>query len=322
MKETVDSTYTLPCSHTVHCVEFSPFEWSCQLLAVGTSSGISVFSCRFQEEDAEISKGIEYTRLRDFSTKSSALAIAWSPQTSLKVLPKHMSFAVATVDGTLTVFSTDMNTSNTITILSGHKGFVNSITYEPDEGTRLASTGDDMTCRIWALTDVKQESIFQLTSPGVSVCWHSDERYKLMVAQKDGTIRFFSLHNNQPIMSLSCGQTPLLSADWSRHNNLLVGAVAGSDWMIFDVSRSSTPIEKRQAHNEGARNFKWSRCHESLLATCGRPGRQLKVFNTRHQQLHVNVHLKVSYGLSWHLHLPIVAVGGDKAVHFWTVESI
>ena len=61
---------------------------------------------------------------------------------------------------------------------------------------------------------------------------------QLMVAQKDGLIRFFSLHNQQPIQSLSCGQSPLLSADWSRHNNLLVGAVCGSDWLVFDVSSS------------------------------------------------------------------------------------
>lgn len=47
----------------------------------------------------------------------------------------------------------------------------------------------------------------------------------------------------------------------------------------------SLPIERRQAHNEGAINFQWSRCHELLLATCGRPGHQLKVFNIRHQQV-------------------------------------
>ena len=47
----------------------------------------------------------------------------------------------------------------------------------------------------------------------------------------------------------------------------------------------STPLDKRQAHVEGARSFRWSRCHESLLATLGRPQRQIKVFNTRHQQV-------------------------------------
>ncbi|XP_005109199.1 nucleoporin Nup37 [Aplysia californica] len=324
MKEdSQECTYTIPCEDTVQCVEFSPFEWSYQLLAVGTSSGVSVYSCRFQEEDAEVANGIEFKRLRDFPSKSATpLAIAWSPQTSLQVLPKLMSFAVAADDRTLQIFATDMNSTHSVKVLSGHSDYVNALTFDPNEGVLLASTGDDMTCRVWSVSDGTQESIFQLTSPGMSVCWHADEPFKLMVAQKDGTIRFLSLHNQQPIMSLSCGQSPLMSADWSRHNNLLVGAVCGSEWLVFNVSVSSLPIERRPAHNEGGKHFRWSRCHESLLATCGRPGRQLKVFNTRHQQLHVSTSLPISYGLSWHLHLPLVAVGGDRAVHLWTVESI
>lgn len=321
--ENSDSSYVIPCDGTALCVEFSPFEWSSQLLAVGTTtSGVSVFSCRFKEEDNEIKGNIEYTRLRDFPMKCNPLCIAWSPQTSLHVIPKSMSFAVAADDKSLKIYASDMNATNSSKILWGHKSFVNALTFDPSEGTHLASTGDDLTCRVWSVTECKQEVLYQLTSPGMAVAWHGDEPYKLMVAQKDGLIRFFSLHNQQPIQSLSCGQSPLLSADWSRHNNLLVGAVCGTDWLVFDVSSSSLPIERRQAHAEGARLFRWSRCHESLVATCGRPGQQLKVFNTRHQQEHVNTSLKVAYSLSWHLNLPIVAVGGDKAVHMWSVKSL
>ena len=47
-EENQKCTYKIPCSETVQCVEFSPFEWSCNLLAVGTQSGVSIFSCRFQ----------------------------------------------------------------------------------------------------------------------------------------------------------------------------------------------------------------------------------------------------------------------------------
>ncbi|RUS90847.1 hypothetical protein EGW08_001354 [Elysia chlorotica] len=319
-----DSTCIIPCDGTVQCVEFSPFEWSSQLLAVGTtSSGISVFSCRFQEEDSEVKNNIEYTRLRDFPLKCNPLCIAWSPQTSLHVLPKTMRnlsiYLTYRLDLDLRL---DLDHENQIWILWGHKGFVNALTFDPTEGTHLASTGDDLTCRVWNVAEAQQEILYQLTSPGMAVAWHGDEPYKLMVAQKDGLIRFFSLHNQQPIQSLSCNQSPLLSADWSRHSNLLVGAVCGSDWLVFDVSSSSLPIERRQAHAEGARLFRWSRCHESLVATCGRPGRQLKVFNTRHQQEHVNASLKVAYSLTWHLNLPILAVGGDKAVHLWSVKSL
>ncbi|XP_041354398.1 nucleoporin Nup37-like [Gigantopelta aegis] len=89
--------YTIPCPEVVLCVEFSPYEASCQLLAVSTSTRVTVFSCRFEEEDADVD-GIEYTQIRDFQTENQTSTIAWNPETSLSVLPKFLSFATAELD--------------------------------------------------------------------------------------------------------------------------------------------------------------------------------------------------------------------------------
>ena len=43
-----ETTYNIDCHDIVEVVEFSPFEWSSDLLAVATSARISVGSCRFQ----------------------------------------------------------------------------------------------------------------------------------------------------------------------------------------------------------------------------------------------------------------------------------
>lgn len=59
-----------------------------------------------------------------------------------------------------------------------------------------------------------------------------------MVAEKNGTIRFYDLITQQAILSLECEQTPLMSADWCLKNTLKIGAVAGSDWLIWDITRS------------------------------------------------------------------------------------
>ena len=60
-----------------------------------------------------------------------------------------------------------------------------------------------------------------------------------MVGQKDGVIKIFSLSGQQQLMSFDTGQVPLMEADWSVGNKgLLVGAVAGTDWFMFDVSVS------------------------------------------------------------------------------------
>ncbi|KAK6188467.1 hypothetical protein SNE40_004636 [Patella caerulea] len=313
------SQYTIPTSDVVQCVEFSPFPWSAKLLAVATGNRVTAFSCVFQEEDEEVN-GFEYTHIREFKLDCKSSALAWSPETSLSTIPKLMSFIAAGEDYKLRLVQSDLKEDDTVLAFEGHTSYVNSVTFDPNQGEQVASTGDDLTCRIWN-KDGDVISVFQLTSPGMSVCWHNEEELKILVAQKNGIIRIFSLVNQQTIMSLNCGQSPIMAADWSRHNCLLVGAIAGTDWMMFDTSLSSQPIEKRQAHTDGGKYFKWSRCHESLLATIGRPGRQIKVFNKRHQQLHINTSLPVAYGLTWHLHLPVMAVGGDKRVHIWVVES-
>ena len=59
-----------------------------------------------------------------------------------------------------------------------------------------------------------------------------------MVAEKKGIIRFYDLVSMQAIMSVFVNQVPLMSADWSPSNPVMVGGVALDDWHIWDVSRS------------------------------------------------------------------------------------
>ena len=47
----------------------------------------------------------------------------------------------------------------------------------------------------------------------------------------------------------------------------------------------SWPLDNKLAHAEGGHMASWSRSHEHLLATTGRPGCQLKVFNIRTNQV-------------------------------------
>lgn len=59
-----------------------------------------------------------------------------------------------------------------------------------------------------------------------------------MVAEKKGTIRFYDLVTQRAILSLDSGQMPIMSADWCLMNTIKVGAVVGSDWVIWDITRS------------------------------------------------------------------------------------
>ena len=56
----------------------------------------------------------------------------------------------------------------------------------------------------------------------MTVSWHPEEVSKLMVAEKNGVLHMFNIVSYHPILSLDCGTGPLLSADWSLYNSLLI----------------------------------------------------------------------------------------------------
>ena len=79
----------------------------------------------------------------------------------------------------------------------------------------MPSTGDDLTARVWTLkspsnptdpsnddADIPPEmtALFPLGSPGVALGWHPDDPAKLMVAEKEGVIRFYNVSNQQVLI--------------------------------------------------------------------------------------------------------------------------
>jgi len=273
-----------------------------------------------KEEDPEI-EGICFELQRDFHHDTRVSAIAWSPETSLAVLPRVLRFCTAGSDGQLRVFSSNLKDDDKLELLKGHTDYVNSISYDPDKGRHIASTSDDHTCRIWG-TDGATVACFPLGAPGMTVCWHPQDSMKIMVAEKKGIIRFYNVLTQQPIMSLDCGHMPLMSADWCHGNALQVAVMAGTDWFVFDTSRSSRPIENKQVHAEGGAMVRWSKSHAHLLATTGRPAAQVKICNIKTNQIPVSCRLHIANWVSWHLRMPILAVAADKKLYFWQTETV
>ncbi|XP_023672670.1 nucleoporin Nup37 [Paramormyrops kingsleyae] len=317
------ASYTVPCEDYVNVVEFSPFQSGVagNLLAYGGNQHVVVGACRFQEEDAEV-EGVEFTTLRVFHHGVPVDGLAWSPESRLDHLPQLIRFCTAAVDWKLRLLTSDLQDRHEMQVMEGHTDYINDLVFEPSEGKQLASVSDDLTCRLWDL-EGNQTASFLLRSPGMSVCWHPEEVYKLMVAEKCGVVRFYDLLTQQAILSLDSGQTPLMSADWCLTNTIKVGAVVGNDWVIWDITRSSYPQEKRPAHVDKARLFRWSKANENLFATTGCPGKinsQLLVHHLGHPQPVMIGSSVVGAGLSWHRTLPLCVIGGDRKLSFWLTE--
>lgn len=315
--------YTVDCEDYVHVVEFNPFESGEEgsLLAYGGNNYIVIGICRFPEVDSSV-EAFVYKTLKTFQHGVRVDAMAWSPETRLDALPPLIRFCTAAADKTLRLFTSDLHDKNEYKVIEGHSGYINDLVFAPKEGKDIASVSDDHTCRIWDL-DGNQKASFVLRSPGMSVCWHPSEEFKLMVAEKNGTIRFYDVITHQAILSLESEQMPLMSADWCLRNTLKVGAVAGNDWLLWDMTRSSYPQDKRPAHVDKARIFRWCKSNENVFATTGCPGKvntQLLIHHFGHPQPILIGSASVGSGLSWHRNLPLCVIGGYRKLLFWLTE--
>nr|XP_015207375.1 PREDICTED: nucleoporin Nup37 [Lepisosteus oculatus] len=177
-------SYALPCEDYVHVVEFSPFESGspASLIAYGGNQFVVVGTCRFQEEDTEV-EGVEYCALRMFLHGVPVQAIAWSPESRLDSLPQQIRLCTAGADKKLRLLTSDLRERSDLRVMEGHTNYINHLNFEPREGKQIASVSDDHTCRVWEL-DGSQSASFLLRSPGMSVCWHPEEAFKVGTINK------------------------------------------------------------------------------------------------------------------------------------------
>lgn len=307
--------HRIPLASRVFCTEFSPFEWSAGLLAIGFQSSLTVGQVFLPEEGDR--PDFHFEVVQEVHHDTRVQAIAWSPRTSLAVAPKSLEFATSGTDHKLRLFSSDLETVN-MRVLRGHTDYINSIVFEPEKGEQVVTGSDDHTVRMWE--DGECVSSLHFKSPVMSVSWHQEDLGKLLVGQKSGIISLLNSSSLQAILSVDCGAAPLLATDWCHSNSLLLAAAVSMDLVQFDLSRPSLAAGRRTVHSEGARLVRFSRANDSLIATAGRPGNCLKVSHAKSSQALVSTQQAVVGGMSWHLRLPYLAVGNDREVSLYKIS--
>lgn len=316
--ESVKKSWSIPINDQVNVVQFCPYSWAGSLIAVG-GYRLKIAKCIFQDDDAEIQcNGYRFDVIRELNHGCRIHAISWSPETSLDVSPKIIRFATAGADKKLRIFNSTLK-DDSVQIIEGHGDYINDVAYEPSCGSQLATVSDDYTCRIWG-SDGTAKVTFTLAAPGTSVAFHKEDPKKLMVAQKNGIIRFYNLLTQRPIFSVDCGSAPLLAADWNPADSLMVGCVAGNHCYIWNIAVTSRPQESYLVHSDGATSFAWARNNSNLIATIGMPGNQVKVTNLMHTKVALEQQLQVVGSLSWHHNLSILAVASDNKILMWKVD--
>ena len=270
-----DPVERLEFSGRVFATKFSPFPSSSNLLAVGLQSSVTIGQCVFPEENSDNTEGFQWTVLKEIHHDTRVQTIAWSPKTNLMMSPKVLEFATSGTDHKVRQFTSDGD-SVQVKVLKGHSDYVNTCVYEPETGDQLLTGSDDHTVKMWEAGDCV--STLHFKSPVMTVAWHTEEVGKVLIGQKSGVISLYNAVSLQPIMSLDCSLSPLLSIDWSEANSLHVTAVVSSELVMFDMSSPSQAVMSRTVHSEGAR---YVASTDMLVATGGRPGNCVKVWHSK-----------------------------------------
>ncbi|XP_055530952.1 nucleoporin Nup37 [Wyeomyia smithii] len=312
-------THSISFTDKISTFELSSYEWSQNLLCVALPDKLLLGVVRFPEEsDLEC---FEWNQLKEIHHETRCHAVAFAPETSLAVLPKVIVICTAGADFNLRILNSDLEDDNTVQILSGHRSYINQVSWDPD-GEYLASCGDDHMCIMWKRKEnFSKGSTFFFGSAVVSAKWHPDETGKVLIAEKSGIVHLYNVESKLAILSVESSKNPLNYADWSLNNSALVVALAGGELVFWDLKKPSRPIENKRIHEDCGHIVKFAPHSEAIVASVGRPRTTLKVIHAKNQIPQVEAKLLLYGGLCWHYQLPYVVAGQDKKLCFWEICS-
>lgn len=322
----------IPTSEAVKVVEFFHQKSAgSALLGYATDNFLGIVVLHFPqlEPDLEQFSVEQLTQIKASSVRS----FAWSPQTSLLVHPVGISFCTASLDCQVHLYKLNSKHEVTKSVIGEHTSFVNDVAFEPLRWELVASVGDDKKLRVWSsdvdriANDRSVEGVFPLTARGMSVKWNISDPGKLIVAQVNGLIRMYdaAISPIQPILSLETptanSSTGLFACDWSIANPVLIGAVIGENWNVWDVSKSMLPEASGKAHPSHAIAFRWSVTDENVFATRSRY-HETSVYNAATDKVELNATSVLGAGVSWHNVLPVLAVGDQEKIIVYSMDPV
>ncbi|XP_031640434.1 nucleoporin Nup37 [Contarinia nasturtii] len=313
--------FVIPLNKQIYCFKISPYEASSNLFVAALVNKIVIGLLHFPEDNNN--EEFTWERLRELDQDTRSHAIAFSPETSLSMLPKPtIKFCTAGADFIVRIFRSNLDDNDTVQEVNRHTSYVNDVAWDLS-GKYLASVSDDHSCQIRSQNDdFKSEIIFRLKSPGITVCFHPENPDKVLVAEKRGTIVIFNIENQNAVNSIETNKSPLMGADWNLRNQFLVTSIAAGEASVFDLRCPYRAMETKTLHEDGGLTIKYSPNAQQVVASVGRPAVTLVVAHIKSEKTELPIlvaSLKLYGGLSWHSRLPYICCADDSKLSIWKV---
>lgn len=322
---------------SVKKVEFFPYEWSQNLLAVCLPNEVKIFSYNSPqiENNGESVTSVDENSLQPLMTipfQSRIDHFSWSPRTNVSTLKPIIQFAVCDNNSNLIFCTADLSKDSVRTLDSDLSSYVKTtetkieadiiykIAYDHQNGDYIAFTADN-SCYLWDCEESELKAQFLLQTSGLGICWHRDEKNKLMVAERSGLIRIYNLDTLRPMYTLismdpsnDSVNLSLLSFDWCQTNPEIVIATTRSDIIFWNTSNSCLP-EKIIDNLEMIKYSKIAKFKDDIIGyhtgtdTCSK----LTILNYRlNQVVYQTNNMKLLNSFSFNSILPVVAIANEQ----------
>lgn len=321
-------TFTVNLKEKINCFELGWSEFMTNFAVVALTDKIILALVKFPEDSTD--ENFEFRELKELHSEATRIeALAISPDSSIAVIPNHVIFCAAGSDFLLRVYSSDLQSKDTVQTLSGHKSYINSIAYDFG-GQYLASGSDDHTVALWnSRENYKKEATYYFKSAVMSCKWHPAEPEKLLVAEKSGNIHLLAINRprnvlensaEEILLTVQAPRCPLMSADWALSNSAFICCLAGGDKFVWDLKTPSRPIDaKTSLHHDVGIVIKFLANTELATASIGKPLTTLKIIDCKSQLPQVEAPLTLFGGIGVHTHHPYVVIGQDRKLCFFKI---
>ena len=149
-----------------------------------------------------------------------------------------------------------MALSQRVAVLRGHTDTVRGIAWNPD-GTRVVTTSDDGTARIWNARTGDQITILLGHHRDVRSSGWSYDGGRIVTASGDGTARIWDARTGSLLKTLRGHEAAIRSVAWSRDGEQIVTASDDKTARIWDVM-SGKQILVLRGHEGFVRSAGWS----------------------------------------------------------------
>lgn len=320
---------------SVKKVEFFPYEWAQNLLAVCMPNEVKVFSFNSYQQENNSESHTNENNLQPLMTvplqDGRIDHFSWSPRTNVATLKPIIQFAVCDNNRNLMFCTADLSKETVRTLDQDLSAYVKTvekkidadivykISYDHDNGEMIAFTADN-SCFLWNCELSKLDQ-FSLQSSGVGICWHRDEKNKLMVAERSGLIRIYNLETMRPIYTLLSMEPfneavtfPLISFDWCQTNPEVVIATTKSQIIYWNTSGSCLP-QKIDDNVENLKVCRIAKFKDDIIGylTGSDTNAKMTILNYRlNQVIYQSNNMKLLNSFSFNAILPVVAIANEQ----------